>query len=841
MKVTRARLLLIASCIVLGATTIYWSFLGAMVHQLNSDQLADPALFHDWATFSQSIFPSQHTFLLKWPLFYAVQLAHATPVAFAAGTIVLCVLTVGLLAWLVSRIEKRPAVLALLYLAMSSMLLMVPIEPAPGTLLPVGMGMLATRNVEYLVFIGAILLLLQPTTRRLLSWRHWAGVGLLALLVVSDQLFIGIAVGAAGLFIASAYVFKKNMLRAKVWIFAGGVVIAILLSLLILQLMRLSGVVDSPTGAVGPYGLNTSLKDGVLAAIYGVLGLMSQFGANPVSNTVIANDLAGAIMQSFRSLSIISYLVNGALFVAIVVAIGAMTKRLVVRQKKREEKKYWTSLRILGLIGVFATIVSIGLFVVTKHYYAVDARYMGVAFFTGVIVLALYARDMTFSMKRVAVIASILLISCSIGIYASHRSYEQSRQAYMQVERQDAFIAAALKHRPVKTLIGDYWRVYPIVSKAQAVRPLPLQGCLEPRDVLTSRYWRQDVYKNSFAYFLTTRPTGTGYPGCELSKVRQAFGSPSDTLIIEGTAQAPRSMILFYDKGVNQSKGGSGIRPDGTSLARTLSDLKDTSCQTGRAVMQTIAHQDDDMLFMNPDLMRGVRSGDCIRTVYFTAGDAGLDAAYWLAREEGAKAAYARLFQIDNPTWRSRDIILSPHHQVKITHLVGQNRASLIFLHLPDGGVDGSGFWAYRHESLSKLVAGTLSSIGSVDGMSRYSLNELTSTLEQLYEHYQPALIRTQALRNHSRQFSDHSDHLAVGQVTHQAFNRYHQTHPDVPLIHYIGYPIRAREANVSGDDLLQKKQMFYYYARHDGSTCASDSVCEKTAYGYYLDRQYIE
>src|SRR4030065_910866 len=57
-----------------------------------------------------------------------------------------------------------------------------------------------------------------------------------------------------------------------------------------------------------------------------------------------------------------------------------------------------------------------------------------------------------------------------------------------------------------------------------------------------------------------------------------------------------------------------------------------------------VAHQDDDLIFMNPMLSRSIDSGARVTTVYLTAGDAGLgDPGYWSEREEGVRAAYSEM------------------------------------------------------------------------------------------------------------------------------------------------------------------------------------------------------
>ena len=64
------------------------------------------------------------------------------------------------------------------------------------------------------------------------------------------------------------------------------------------------------------------------------------------------------------------------------------------------------------------------------------------------------------------------------------------------------------------------------------------------------------------------------------------------------------------------------------------------------------AHQDDDILFMNPDLSADIAERRCIRTVYITAGDSGAGEGYWHSREQGAKAAYAQMYGSKDNSWR---------------------------------------------------------------------------------------------------------------------------------------------------------------------------------------------
>src|SRR5690606_16737162 len=52
-----------------------------------------------------------------------------------------------------------------------------------------------------------------------------------------------------------------------------------------------------------------------------------------------------------------------------------------------------------------------------------------------------------------------------------------------------------------------------------------------------------------------------------------------------------------------------------------------TECAIGK-ILSFVAHPDDDLLFMNPDQDDAIRQGQCVYTVYLTAGDRGDGMAY---------------------------------------------------------------------------------------------------------------------------------------------------------------------------------------------------------------------
>ena len=51
------------------------------------------------------------------------------------------------------------------------------------------------------------------------------------------------------------------------------------------------------------------------------------------------------------------------------------------------------------------------------------------------------------------------------------------------------------------------------------------------------------------------------------------------------------------------------------------------SCPQG-AVLDIVAHEDDDLLFLSPDVLHDIAAGRCVQTVFVTAGDANLGMGY---------------------------------------------------------------------------------------------------------------------------------------------------------------------------------------------------------------------
>ncbi|MGP4031921.1 PIG-L family deacetylase [Pseudarthrobacter sp. 1C304] len=260
--------------------------------------------------------------------------------------------------------------------------------------------------------------------------------------------------------------------------------------------------------------------------------------------------------------------------------------------------------------------------------------------------------------------------------------------------------------------------------------------------------------------------------------------------------------------------------------------LADGGCPEGTA-MNVVAHQDDDLIFQSPMLLSAIRDGLCVRTVYVTAGDANDSEAYWGAREDGVKAAYAHLAGVPD-AWSVADAGIAGH-PIPVATLDGAPRLSLAFMRLPDGYRDGRGGSNYGYQSLQKLYTGLITSITAVNGSSSYTLAGLQGTLLALITSYQPDRISTLDFAG-TYGDGDHSDHHTVAYLVHAAHQLYTTAHT---ITGYQGYPSKKRPSNVADPELAAKTEAFLVYAQHDSKTCTTAIDCSTNSIGAWLSRSY--
>ncbi|MFE2172777.1 hypothetical protein [Kitasatospora sp. NPDC059462] len=253
--------------------------------------------------------------------------------------------------------------------------------------------------------------------------------------------------------------------------------------------------------------------------------------------------------------------------------------------------------------------------------------------------------------------------------------------------------------------------------------------------------------------------------------------------------------------------------------------------------LQIVAHQDDDILFMNPDLSRQYAAPSV--TVYLTGGETtGTPfpgpCAYSASRDTGARAAHARLAGVSEPTWNTAALRLSSGKTVQVDTLDQAPQIKLVFLRLHEGG-DANYPAGGNRATLDTLfnegpggpshqaTLGSLPADGACDpayANQDYTHDELVATLTELMERFRPTVLRAQDPRvpyGYSRDPlnpADHNDHIAAARFAGKAALGYHG--PDgngrVMLRNYRDYNVRMDPPNLPASTAKEKKKTFLAY-----------------------------
>jgi len=830
----------ILSVCILTSTTMLWAILGARLQLNNADQLSDPYLFSNLATFRGAYFPGAHTFLLKWPIFWLINAFGNTSAGLTVATTVVVAITVGLFVVVLYKIDRRPIIFGTLCLGVSLALLLVPAQPYAGALLPVSMSMLTTRNIEYIVYIGALALFAR--THRLRDLTFVAGILILALLIASDKLFLTLSFGGAILaFIAYSSMRSWSIVRFSLRWIMGSVVAAVFASaiLTLITALHITHLVNGSSAT--PYSLALTKHGIVLGAAYSILSLFTNTGANPVYDNLILRQLPSEFEHRLLSLSGVAY---GAAAIATLYTV-VLAWRVIWRDPRKQNKQNASVASLLALGLLWSTVVAFGAFILTSHDYAVDARYLTIGFFALVVAASVAIRDKTYRADRVLGVACCLIVAIALAAGTSVHISNSQESALAPLAARNQSIASTLKQHKVSLLVGSYWRVLPVkLAMHGDLNVMPLASCTTPDNTLTSSVWQPNLRHTNFAYLLTLGPTVAAFPNCSVQQIVSAYGRPNAVQVVTGTLAKPTEIILFYDQGRRQSANAAAMTTssdtNGSVLPVSVADLAQSQC-SGSTIMNVVAHQDDDLLFLSPDLLNDIHSGDCVHTIFLTAGNDGQGKPYWISRQLGSEAAYNEMLGTTS-TWVQQTVELAEHEYVTIASPRNNQKVSLVFFNLPDGNIQGQGFSMSHFESLAKLWAGTISSIQTVDGQSSYSSAQLTAALVKLMQLYNPAEIHTQADVMGSP-YPDHSDHITTGKYAQAATSDYDQQefagHLTTPVDFYVGYPIHGYAANVTGEALTEKEAAFFAYARYDVGVCHTLVACEDTTYRFYLPRQY--
>lgn len=196
------------------------------------------------------------------------------------------------------------------------------------------------------------------------------------------------------------------------------------------------------------------------------------------------------------------------------------------------------------------------------------------------------------------------------------------------------------------------------------------------------------------------------------------------------------------------STGGAGTGGAATGGAGTGGAGTGGAAGATTASMYVVAHPDDELLFMNPDLEADIVAGKAVTTVYVTSGDGQNGLTQATAREASVRKAHAAMAGLANPTEGDWSCAManyggkSPRRCV----LTAQPSVRAIYLRILDGKVPD-------------VIAGTANTI---DNSTTYTGDQLTAVLAAIQAELQPGKVGVlDASEVHG---DDHSDHVASAQ-----------------------------------------------------------------------------
>jgi hypothetical protein len=518
----------------LAVSTVFWALAGARLQQGNADQLADGFLFQGADTFSHAQFPASHTQLLKWPLFWLLAGLHNGRTAYLVITVLISLLSVGLLAYVLYRINRRPLVFGTLCLALACTLALIPAQVLGGLTAPLNMALATGRNVEYPLYVLCLTLFIGAKSYK--QWQWSAGIALMGLLIASDHLFLLLSLASSGVLLLAAYGWQKKQLLAVAWLWFTGSTLGWLVSVILVWYVRHFTFIS---GAASPYGHVHSLSSLSQATGYSLKAVLLNFG----------------ITTSAGGLTTIAAIINVVTLAVIIFAVYKVTARAIARQKL-------STAQLLSLTLIVSSAVAIVMYICTDHPYAADARYLGVTLFAGFIALATYTRTITLNAKTHYVAGVALIIATSMGVVGVWQHTNQTIAKSLLTTR-NMRVVVALQAHPEQILVGNYWRVLPIKEQTNGASQqiIPLIGCVQPKQTLTSTTWNSSLYTHSFAYLLPVQPDGTPFGRCNIRTVEFVYGKPSQIIVIAGSAKNPMELLLLYNDGAAARVHGSTVLP----------------------------------------------------------------------------------------------------------------------------------------------------------------------------------------------------------------------------------------------------------------------------------------
>lgn len=203
--------------------------------------------------------------------------------------------------------------------------------------------------------------------------------------------------------------------------------------------------------------------------------------------------------------------------------------------------------------------------------------------------------------------------------------------------------------------------------------------------------------------------------------------------------------------------------------------------------LNIVAHPDDDLLFLAPDIADDLQQGGVAHILYLTYGDDGRDREYIEKRISGIWNAYLQIGEL--------------HEKVQLIYFDVKSNS------FRNGDVYGDLYRLWQDELY--MTRGAYNT--------PHVKNMLLTALRDQIERTSCDLIRIQdpfaePAIDHDEPHLDHLDHIYSAKFALEAAKQF----PHISVWSYMGYPIRSQEPNLTPEQIELKTKMWRVYQQYD-------------------------
>jgi hypothetical protein len=266
------------------------------------------------------------------------------------------------------------------------------------------------------------------------------------------------------------------------------------------------------------------------------------------------------------------------------------------------------------------------------------------------------------------------------------------------------------------------------------------------------------------------------------------------------------------------------------------------ACTTGTCTdLYVVAHEDDDLLFMNPDIASDVAGGHRVIVVYVTAGELGdpSSASYWQGRERGMLAAYGSLLAAGQVAYRDAiDPLWTAATETidGLTFVTYRGGAvELVFLRLGDfqtqclwEDVDGCSTvnphppappYLAATKGTAEIPAQQVTGAQLIDVLAELAIEEHATTIGTL----DSTNVYFDALGGAGDGYHEYWDHYFTALFATAAAGRAQPQLGALALRSYRGYTISREMPDLSPEQACGKLDTFAHYAIYDTAIVKPD------------------